>query len=170
MPDWIIPFAAGMGATIVGFVLTMIWDFYKFKREIRSREEALLNIITYELNDNINILNNNKTLLEHEISILDSKQSLVNPLLHLQYGFWDLLKANMYFPKEIRNSDASIKIIRIAQKTKVIDDTIRSREEYRIHNSAMSTFHSRMKKYDQIILEDSEELLKLLDDFQTILK
>ena len=170
MPNWIIPFASGVGAVIVGFVLTMIWDFYKFRREIRSREEALLNVIQTELNENINILNTNKAMLERELNVLSNHQSLVNPLTPLQYGFWDLLKVTLSFPKKIIQFDSLTKVAGIAQITKDVNETIRSREEYRIHNGAMSNFSSRMKNYDQILLEESERLLKLLNELQTMLK
>ena len=170
MPDWIIPFAIGVGATIVGFALTMVWDFYKFKRDIRSREKALLNVLHYELNENINILDNNKAILEQELQVLTNHKSAVRPLIPLQYGFWDLLKVNLSFPKEIRNLDSSILIMRIAQMAKGINETIQSRQEYRIHSEAMSNFSSRMKIYDEIVIEKSEELRKLLNGLHEMLK
>ncbi len=170
MPSWIIPFASGVGATIVGFALTMIWDFCKFKREIRSREKALLNVIQYELNENINILDNNEAIIKQELQVLSNHKSVVQPLMPFQHGFWDLLKVNLSFPKELRYADSSIKIMRIAQIAKEINETIRSRQEYRIHSEAMTNFSQRMKIYDEILLEKAEELRKLLNEFQEMLK
>ena len=170
MTDWIIPFAIGVGATIVGFALTMIWDFCKFKREIRSREKALLNVIQYELNENISILDSNEAIVKQELQVLSNHQSVVQPLMPLQHGFWDLLKVNLSFPKEISCLDSTIKIIRIVQIAKGINETIQSRQEYRIHNEAMTNFSSRMKIYDEILLQESEELRKLLNELQEMLK
>ena len=60
--------------------------------------------------------------------------------------------------------------MRIAQITKGINETIQSRQEYRIHNEAMSNFSLRMKIYDEIVVEKSEELRKLLNELQEMLK
>ncbi|MFH1169169.1 MAG: hypothetical protein V1691_00605 [Chloroflexota bacterium] len=170
MANWIIPFSIGVGATIVGFILTMVWDFFKFRRETQSREQALLNIVQYELSENINILDNDKAILEQELQVLDEHKSVVPPLIPLQSGFWDLLKVNLSFPKKIRNLDSSIKLMRIAQIIKWINEAIQSRQDYRIHSEAMSNYNSRMKIYDEILLQKSEELRKLLNELQVMLK
>jgi hypothetical protein len=166
MQDWIIPFSIGVGATVVGFILTMVWDFFKFRRETLAREQALLNIIQYELNENISILDINEAILKQELEVLDEHKSVVPPLIQLQSGFWDLLKINLSFPKKIRKFDTSINLIRIAKNLTEMNETIKSRQDYRINNEAMSNYNSRMKIYDDMLLHGSEELRKLLTELQ----
>ena len=170
MPDWVIPFSIGVGATVVGFILTMVWDFFKFRRENHAREKALLNIIKYELSENISVLDNNKTILKQELKGLDKHEIVIQPLIQLQCGFWDLLKINLSFPKKISDFDSSMNLIRIAQITKEINETIISRQEYRIHNEAMSNYSVKMKIYDEIVMKKIEKMQELLSELQSILK
>jgi adenosylmethionine-8-amino-7-oxononanoate aminotransferase len=39
--DWLLPFLSGVGATVVGFALTMIWDMWKMRGEKRQREATI---------------------------------------------------------------------------------------------------------------------------------
>lgn len=45
MSEWLAGFISGVIATIIGFILTMLWDTFKFKRESKKREETVLSAV-----------------------------------------------------------------------------------------------------------------------------
>ena len=170
MSEWLTGFTSGVFATIIGFILAMLWDFFKFKKEVKRKEEAITTTVQHELNENKIILHHNQILLEKELEILDEKRSVVDPLIPLHSSFWDLLRTNLPFPHKYRSFEVAIKIPQAAQLTRDINETIRSRENYRIHNQAMSNYFSHMKLYDQRLIEDFERLLKVLRELEPLAK
>jgi hypothetical protein len=161
MPSWLPGFLAGVVATIFGFVLTMIWDIYKNRRDTKTKETAIIRAIKEELITNLAILENDEKILTHELTILEKDLSLVAPLESIFDGTWDLLKINL--PQKLTANDlVSIRVIN--QMTNQINENIKSRENYRINNLAMDNYSSRLKKYDEGILDMIANLkLKLKD-------
>ncbi len=167
MTDWLKGFLAGVIATIIGFILTMLWDTFKLSRESKKREKTVLSTVKEELINNLSILQYNQTLLQRELELVDDNKRLVAPLNILQSGFWDLVKINL--PKKLTKEDTLIKIRTVAQLTDLMNETIRSRENFRIHNMALSGYGSRIKLYDEILLENIGNLLKSLESLQPLL-
>jgi hypothetical protein len=159
MSEWIKGFISGVFATAFGFGLTMLWDLY----QSRKREKAILFAVSSDIYENIEVLKNNQSILEEELEILNKNKMIVNPLDLLRSGFWDLLKINLPFT-HVRNQKLLLKIIEVAQLTNSVNETIRSRENYRIHNQAMTDYTFRMKSYDEILLKDIKTLLKQFKD------
>lgn len=164
MPSWLTGFLSGVIATIIGFIFTIIWDIYKYRRDIGSRDNTILTAIGEELRSNYEISTLNKNILLEEIKVLDENKSVVTPLCFLQSGFWELVKVNL--PSALAKGDSLLKIRKMAQSTNEINEVIRSRENYRVHNGAMSNYSSRLKIYDQILLQHFNELNKLYDGMQ----
>lgn len=167
MSEWLTGFISGVTATIIGFIMTMLWDTFKFKRESKEREETVLSAVKEELISNLSILQYNQTLLQKEIEVIDENRSVVAPLSILQTGFWDLVKINL--PQKLRKGNILVRIRRLAQLTDQINEKIQSRENYRINNQAMSNYHRRMKLYDETLLESIGILLKSLEELQPLL-
>lgn len=44
---------SGVGATLVGFILSMLWDTYKYKRDKKNQEQIIISAIKKELEYNI---------------------------------------------------------------------------------------------------------------------
>lgn len=113
MSEWLAGFTSGVIAIIIGFILTMLWDTFRFKRESKKREETVLSAVKEELVSNSIVLQDNQTLLQKELEIIDEeKGSVVSPLNLLQSGFWDLVKINL--PWKLTKGDSLVKIRRVA--------------------------------------------------------
>lgn len=162
MPVWLI---ALIGA-IVGFALTMLWDFFKYRKEAKKKEDTIASTVTVELNENKVILHENLALLEKELRALDENKCLILPLIPLHREFLDLLKSNLPYPRKYRDLKAVMQMFQVAELTSHINETMRSREIFRIYNLGNANYIASMKVYDQRLLADSEKLLKVLNELE----
>ena len=104
MSQWTSGFISGVAATIVGFIFTMLWDIYKFRRDTNQRDESITKIVLHEIEENKTSSIENIKLIEEELSILDKKKEIIRPLLLMKSGFWDILKGST--PKKlIKNTE-----------------------------------------------------------------
>lgn len=155
--DLLIAFFSGVGATLFGFMLTMFWENYKIKQE----EKAIFGTIKRILTTNINILKSNESIVRQEIEILKDHKSVVTPLNTTSSDFMNLLSIHM--PKQFRkNSKLLEELNRVAVLFKDNNETIKSREAYRINNGAMSNYNTRIAIYDESILRQITELTKFI--------
>ena len=145
--EWFVGFLSGVAATILGFVLTITWDIRKRRSESQERDEAVMNAINEELLTNKRSLQQNLFRLERELSVLGEDKSIVQPLFTMKTGFWDLAKVNL--PKKLLVGDALARLRNLVFLAEQFNDEVRSRENYRIHNAAMSNYSTRMKMYDE---------------------
>jgi len=197
MPEWFIGFISGVSATIIGFGLTIFWDFIKFKGELKKKEKALWFTTGVELMANIFKLGINLELLKKEIEILGRYKGALSPLKSLQKGLlYDFLKT---FSHKL-GFEAVTKIQIADLLIEQINDIIRSRENYRIFNEPhfewshknferkleslhdfqkaleetlaqqmQDSFYTNMRAFDQKLLEDSEKLHKILEGLRPLL-
>jgi hypothetical protein len=158
----------GTGTTALGFILTMAWDIWKTKREKRDLYDKLLNLLSDELEYNAKVVDSDKSLATQELSYLKQEASVVNALDTPRADFWEVFKQN-YDHKFFSNEQ--IKVVKdIYSKIHSIIVNIESRENYRISNGAMSNFHTRMTKYNDILLNLFNEFTALYDSFRLIKK
>ena len=163
MSENVIALVAGGAIAILSFGLAVAWDIIKSHREEGQRSEAVLSALKQELLANAEILQVNRSILEQEIAIVDQKKEVVEPLSLLQNSSWDVVKIQI--PKILANNmDNLINIRKTSQLIDRVNETIRSRENYRINNGAMSNFNSHLKLYDQRLLQDGEQLQKTLQE------
>ena len=163
MSDWESGFTAGVAATIVGFVLTMIWDGYKYRRDILSRENSTIKGLRHELHENHELAIENKDIIKNDLESLKNKKTLIRPLLILKSGFWDYLKFNI--PKKLLdNTDLLDKLKNISLLAEHINEIIRSRQNYKDTSSAMLDFGETIKTKDLIIDSDLSRFNKYIDD------
>ena len=79
----------------------------------------------------------------------------------LQNSTWDVIKIN--FPERlIKEKELLVKIRSLTQLIDHTNESIRSRENYRINNGAMNNYESRLQKYDNTILENTNDVLSRL--------
>ncbi|GAB6137697.1 hypothetical protein [Halanaerobaculum tunisiense] len=163
--QWLSGFISGTIATIIGFIFTMIWDIYKFRRDQKSREENIVSAFKRELNDNLEFLQHNKILLSKELEVIENDKSIVAPLIILQNDFWELMKINL--PKILAKEDMLVKVKRVVRGIIQLNEQIKSREDYRINNQGYTNYNSRMKKYDETMIVITEQLY---NDIEELLK
>jgi len=123
---------------------------------LKKTEEAVLKAVKEELDNNASVLNDNLSLLKQELKVIE-KQSIIIPLVTLQSGYWDLIK--IHFPKKFEDVNVLNKIRNIAQLTDKINTSIISRESYRIHNQGMTNYTTRLRIYDDDLVENTEKLI-----------
>lgn len=156
--DLLIAFFSGVGATIIGFLLTMLWEW----RKSIKQESAVIDALKQELQTNKEILENNLQYINQELEIIDQGRSLVNPLNLLNGDFSDLLFISI--PKKLKkDTDLLMEIRKISRLSKENNETIKSRETYRVNNGAMSNYNSRMKKYGQILQSQTNQLVSVTE-------
>lgn len=115
-----------------------------------------------EIKNNLRILKRNSELLSQELVVLPQGRIMVNPFGLLRTGAWDLMKIHYSF--FLINNDLLPHVNSSDQLVEEINEIVRSRELYRQNNSAMSSYKERMIKYDQLLIEQSDKLLKVLTD------
>lgn len=156
--EWFLGFLSGVAATILGFVLTIIWDIRKARSESQVRDKAVMNAINEELLSNKRSLEQNLLRLQQELSILDEDKSIVQPLFTMKTGFWDLAKVNL--SKKLLVGDRLARLRNLVFLAEQVNDEVISRENYRIHNAAMSNYSTRMKINDESLVRILQVLVQ----------
>jgi hypothetical protein len=149
--EWVAGFISGVAATILGFLLTILWDIYKMQRESAERDNAIMKAIGEELLSNKKSCERNLAFINAELSVLNERKSIVSPLTIMKTGFWDIAKIN--FPKILFHGNRLANLRNIASLIEQANEEIRSRENYRIYNGAMSNYTNKMQSYDENIFE-----------------
>ena len=133
--DLFIAFFSGVGATVFGFILTMLWEWEKSIKQ----ESAVIDALKQELQTNKEILESNLAYINQELGIIDQGKSLVNPLNLLNGDFSDLLFISI--PKKLKkDTDLLMEIRKISRLSKENNETIKSRETYRVDSICFAAF------------------------------
>lgn len=135
---------------LVGFLLAVGWETWKDEREVARRDKALNELVTSDLKINKTHVEFSLKLLNEELAVLAKDMSVVQPLPVLQDSFWDVVKLNP--PTDLIMSGKLVKLNKLMSVTSVINEQVRSRESYRLHNGAMTNFQQRMRKYDELLI------------------
>jgi hypothetical protein len=164
--DLFLGFLSGVVVTILAFLLTIGWEVYKSRRETQEREVNVLRALNEELNENKTISERNIEMLRQELTALKEHKTIVEPLRLLKIGFWDIAKVNL--PKSLLKGNQMLKLRDVAAIIDDCNEQIRSRENYRIHNGAMSNFEGRMRHYDEGLMESLSSLQSAIADYEKI--
>jgi len=81
---------------------------------------------------------------------------ILKPLLPLKIGFWDAVPIDI-FPDEIK-SEFLVKLREIDMHERKINELIKSRENYKTANIEDYDISSTIKRYDQMLKKNFEEL------------
>jgi len=163
MPEWLMGFIGGVLATILGFTFTLSWDIVKNRKEAKERENRLERFVKMELVENRRILHRNQRLLEDEIQALDDNKMTLISLTPFRMGSWELLKSHLPFPGKYRKDLASWYLLFIVQLVTDMNETIRNRETFKIHNQGTADFVARLRKYDEWLSESGQMLLETME-------
>lgn len=161
LTDWFIPFLSGVIAVLVGFLFNVAWDYYKYRRDIGKRDEAVIGALCVDVNSNLEFLETNIAILKEELGVIEEKKTVVEPLNLFLSGFWDLTKINL--PRKL----IDIKVLSFLRDASIqasqFNEGIRSRETYRLHNLAMTNYLRRLKAYDEDLLLKMQSYKKTLE-------
>jgi hypothetical protein len=135
------------------------------QQEKVERDEGVLVAIRDEVTSNLAILEQNQQFLAQELVALRQRQSVVAPLLLLHTGSWELLKVSI--PEKFFKEKGTLnKITDAFARAGAINETVRSRENYRIHSESMTNFHDRLKLYDDNLLAQNAALLQIFKELR----
>lgn len=163
MSDWATGFASGVGATIVGFIFTMLWDIYKHRRDVSSRSNAVIDAVRQDLEENLAVILENRDFLNHELNALPQRQELIPPLKLLNSGFWEIVKLERP-EKLVANASLFGQMQELSQLISYLNDCVQARQIYKLSNAAMSNYFSLLKRHDEILLLQLEQLRSRIDE------
>jgi hypothetical protein len=140
------------------------------QKEKQDRDEAVLSTVYKELFFNENAFAENQKALETEVAAIRKEgKTLIGPINTLHTSAWELLR--LYLPRQIGGKAAILgSVTEVYMLTHRINEVIRSREDYRIHNGSMSNFATRMAAYDEQLQELNAKILSLLGELLPTLK
>jgi hypothetical protein len=149
---------------IIGFVLAIAWDGWKDHRETTEQNKALNRVVASDLSVNKTHVEFVLKFLNAELEALKEGKSVVQPLPLLQDSFWEIVK--LHPPSDLIESGRFEKLNKLMSVTSVVNDQIRSRENYRLQNGAMSNFAERMNMYDRLLIEQIQILKTQIDEYE----
>lgn len=163
--DLLSGFVISIISVLIGFILAIGWDFYKFGRESKKKDDAVFFAVKHEQNKNLDILKKNIKSLEGEIKNLDKNSVPFNIINSLYSKSLEFLILN--FPERLLKNKELIGMIMTATEVITrINMMIIVRDNHRVINFKMgqdSSYLQAWKHYDEILLEDSKSLLEELE-------
>jgi len=146
---------------VIAILTTIGWREHNREKNAKKALSSLKNELEY----NLQILGYNQNIIDEELELIeDNKFSenpkrnklVLKPLLPLKIGLWDSVLIDI-FPDEIK-SEFLTKIREIDMHERRINEQIKSRENYKIANIEAHDISSTIKRYDQMLKKNSEEL------------
>lgn len=162
--DWFLGFIGGVIATVLGCFLTFAWEVYKSRRDIRDRDEIIMRALNEEIGENNKLVARNMAYIRQELAVLSDNKSVVDPLVPLKTGFWDIVKINL--PRALLSGGRLLKLRNIALLAETTNEQIRSRENYRINNGSMSNFSSRIRLYDESLKQSLKDVKAAIGEYE----
>jgi hypothetical protein len=165
LSEWEKGFISGLFATLIGFLLTIIWDIYKYRRDNKEKENNINNLINNTISENFEYIELIEYALTQEMEVLDERKNVVASLPTLRDDFGDFLKYNM--PKNhAKNEKFMENFQKMLVKTRYINQNIIGRETFKLNNEGMLYFERRLKIYNESILKEISEIKSLYIDFK----
>jgi len=153
----------GSSTTLLGFVCFAVYDHYKYGKILLDNERKTIFFIKGELEKNLITVNYNISRIDSEIAALERNSTILDPLTVFDNSMWNMAAIN--FPQRLLKSETVNMIRLFSGAIDLINETIRSRENYRMQNQNMSDFLVKLKLYDQMLkirLPELENGLKIL--------
>ena len=164
IPEWVFGLIGGIIATLIGFIFSIRWDMYKYKRDTRQKDELIITSIKEELDANSEIQFANNVTINNDINALNEGKIVIPPITQLHDSIWELMR--IHLPNKMSSTDMLTKARNAVQLTKQTNEYIQSRENYRINNQGMSNYHAVLMIYDKDLLPLMKLLQQHIEDLQ----
>lgn len=169
MTDWQSGFTSGVTATLVGFLCTIIWDVYKHRRDKSDKDKNVVYSVIEDISANIEIVVNNKNLIQKELDVISENRALVVPLQVFRTGFWGLIKIER--PECIVKTESLFSDLKaIHDYLDYIGECIKGRQLYKMTNIALTSFHADVKMQDEILMHQFNHIRPKMDNVLSALK
>jgi hypothetical protein len=167
----------GCLVTSFGFFLTTRLEYYKHNRDIKNNQDISIYILCEELKNNSVLIELSRDFIKKEFDIIKNQgdvlklnplipvQNVLNPLIPLQVGAWDLLKINQ--PNKFIKKDIIFKINDYNQGIIIVNKLTEIRENYKILNNSFTSiksnlayadYQTNLKNYNYLLNERLKEL------------
>ena len=154
-------FYSGVFATLIGFVLTMIWDVWKTSRTEKKRDKAILKALQHECEENATVALQNGALFDQELQVLAEGKFLIVAMVPFKSGLWEVLRPSI--PTKLLSNAELLSVLRdISLLVAHLNEGFRSRQTYKDTSGAMSNFTDRLKMLDELLQGQVKQLQKLL--------
>lgn len=163
MPEWLIGGLFGLLATLLVFLLQMWWDNSKLEREHSEKDETIYLALKEEFSDNIKILTNNQRFIEKDLELLEVEKQIIALLDMLRDNSWELVRLNL--PGNLKKKPTALADLReLYLVVRHMNETIRSRENHRVNNKALSGYAQTLKNYDKKLFEETKRLIPAFEE------
>jgi hypothetical protein len=164
-------FYSGSLATLVGFLLTIAWDYWKTSKQDKRRDRAILATLKCEILENIEILNSNKTVISSEQNLLTEKKHSIIVLAPFRLAITEILR--VHIPDSILKDSGILTILsNLHTLSSHFNDGADSRQAFKDNNLSLSSLHHHLGRRNTYLLEEleiiSKELQKLTEKISTI--
>jgi hypothetical protein len=168
--DWFL--ASGVVATLLGLLLTILWELRNRRRNRRNLDIALLTMMEEEIATNLAVLQLNAFILGRELEAVDTGATMVDALAELQMGAWESAIGSD-LQRWLPEHTAIFAHFRAAGLSSAqFNSLIRERAQFRLQGIASQKYPAIMRELDEAILEKTEkirpQLLKLQEDVQQL--
>jgi hypothetical protein len=169
--DWLVPFASGVAATILGFLLTILWEERKRKRERGALDATLLAMMEEEVATNLAVLELNDGILERELLEVHEGATSIDALCEMQIGAWQAVGVDLarWLPD---HAAILVQFRSLGVAGSQLNSVVRDRARFRMQGIASPNYPTRMREFDEALLEKNEkircQLVKLQDDLRDL--
>lgn len=148
--------------SIGAVIVTILWDRGKVRKERRARFSTVMTAVNDDLAANKVSLAMNTELLEVELEALEQSKSINQPLEPMKTGFGDHVR--IILPSEMLSAYTLVGLRQLARRLGYVNESIRSRESYRMFNRAMSNYCVVLQGMDRFLLGEMTELTPVVHD------
>jgi len=148
-------------------------DRQKYERDIKNSQDTSIFILCNELSNNMIWSDATRTRLRNEYELITKESTkgyikhLVDPLIPLQIGAWDLLKINK--PNTFLTKNIISKIIDYNYLLIIINKIIEFRDLYKINDTGMQDFQKTLEIYDLNLNTQLKELNKKMTEINKLI-
>lgn len=164
----------GALVAVFAFILATVRDELRYRRDRRQREKAVLAAMREEIASIRETSEANQHALADEIEALQNQRQRLNPLDPLASGLWELARVEM--PRVLINDAEALAALReISRRISRVNETIRSREAFRIgfphvasgrDHESMERYNKLLEGYDRAVTASTEGLIRTISDFE----
>jgi len=155
----------GIGGTIVGFLLFVLYDRRTHKKTEQQTKLKILTMLKSELKDNLRIAEVNQSLLSQDIALISERKGIIQSLAFYEESSWHIAQANDIYSCI---GDEAYKLLADAYVSLSYSNAhLASRESYITFNGAMSNYNQNLLSHDQALIielrSDIEKITKGLE-------
>jgi hypothetical protein len=164
-PEWLKGAVAGIVATLLGFLFSIFWDLYKYRRDRKEQDSSLISALKQELEFNSRTMNRNIKTIEKELELIKDNNLVVTPIYLIQTDVYDVIKISM--PSKIaKKQDIYLKLQLLYYYIHNTNQIIRSTQFHRDQSESIQNIRNKSMQ----LLNVTHTTSKMLDELYGMIK